>query len=479
KRKIPKLFKDFIGDERAQNITFENYVGKVVKDEKKINKAMAKNLERASEIAPITTFDKLALGTIRVNAEGLTAQSEIAADRKEKAGMLQESLNEAAEYLKLNDAQVNQAKNGMFKKAQNGLHEVDESGLEVLSASDIAKLTQLANFARGTKKQSDFDFFQNEFLRIAPNRAKVVLKDGVKSYNELIGSSLPEEEANLRFFGIPKIDTQINEAKVNALGQKRAGVVTPIEDEGYKRSKVMDAFNQVLPYIRPSDAMELDPLQTMGERAFLASNHEVAVPAEKYNPQLKSPYNVSFQDMRNENTSDFRNIERQVGYNPAALSAMASQKYAANQKIGAEEFRVNQGIENQIYNSNIDRLNDAQYKNLGIIASQNEKQATAASNTKIGTQRALDSISSKILQDKLARKTLQTYENMYNYRFDNRGRAINWNGPVQYNIPDFNNVPKDQYGNPLYVPINGSDASTTANTTTAKNGTFIKSFKGL
>ena len=36
------------------------------------------------------------------------------------------------------------------------------------------------------------------------------------------------------------------------------------------------------------------------------------------------------------------------------------------------------------------------------------------------------------MKNKLSNRTLQTYENLYNYRYDDRMRAQNWNGLAQF-----------------------------------------------
>jgi hypothetical protein len=125
-----------------------------------------------------------------------------------------------------------------------------------------------------------------------------------------------------------------------------------------------------------------------------------------------------------------------MGYNPAAQANLAAQKYSANQKVLGEQFRMNQAEKDKVYTQNRATLNDAQLKNLAIYDQQYTRQAEAASNTKATTQAALSSIASKYAQNKLENRTLGTYENLYNYRFDNKGRAINENPLQEFNIPD-------------------------------------------
>lgn len=198
-------------------------------------------------------------------------------------------------------------------------------------------------------------------------------------------------------------------------------------------------INSALPYLRNSNKMNLDPNQLTGELYALSQNQLEGVPAQSYSPQLSTPYDISYQDQLNANQSDFNSIQSQVGNNPEALSSLAGQKYNANSRILGEQFRANQGERDRVYEGNKNTLNDAQLKNLQIYDNQANKQAQAKSNTKAITQQALNSISSKISQNKLENRTLQTYENLYNYRFDNQGRAINENPLFTPNIPNVGN----------------------------------------
>ena len=202
-----------------------------------------------------------------------------------------------------------------------------------------------------------------------------------------------------------------------------------------KDSKLLNVLSSVMPYIRPSDAEPLDYNQLLGEMYALGTNQLEPVQAQTYQPQLKNPYDISLQDILNENQADYRSQQRMIGNNPAAQAMLNAQKYAANQKVLGEQFRLNQANKDQVYSGNIATLNDVKLKNLAIYDQQYDRQASAKANTKATTQAALNSISSKYLQNDAANKKLQIYENLYGYRFDDQGRAVNQNGPVVYNSP--------------------------------------------
>ena len=208
-----------------------------------------------------------------------------------------------------------------------------------------------------------------------------------------------------------------------------------IKKEEPKKSNLLDVISSVIPNIRPSDAQELDYNQLLGEMYALGTNQLEPVQAQTYQPQLKNPYDISLQDILNENQADYRAQQRMIGNNPAAQAMLNAQKYTANQKVLGEQFRLNQSNKDQVYSGNIATLNDAKLKNLAIYDQQYDRQASAKANTKATTQAALNSISSKYLQNNAANKKLQMYENLYGFRFDDQGRAVNQNGLVKFNSP--------------------------------------------
>ena len=268
------------------------------------------------------------------------------------------------------------------------------------------------------------------------------------------------------------------------------------------------AVNQVYPWIRETDAEALDTAQLYPEMYAMATNQLEPVQAQLFRPELDIPYDISLQDQLNANQSDFNAIQRMTGYNPAAQAALAAQKYAANQKTLGEQFRLNQAEKASVYSKNRDILNESAIKNLAILDQQYVRQAEARSKTKAVTQLALNSIADKVAKHKLENRTLQTYENLYNYRYDPRFRAVNQNPLWQPNIPnvsqaipiydkDGNVVGYQQADSTIAKPIqdqtttsgSSSSTSTTSSTTTmryggyakkaARNGNIVRAIKGL
>ena len=245
----------------------------------------------------------------------------------------------------------------------------------------------------------------------------------------------------------------------------------------YKRSVLMDVANQILPFIRPTDQEDLDPNQLYGEMFALSNNQLEPVQAQSYTPDLGTPYDISLQDQLNANQADFNSLQRMVGYNPAAASQLAAQKYAANTGVLGEQFRANQAMRAGVYDKNRDILNDAKLKNLAIFDQQYGRQAQAKSNTKAIAQAALSSIGDKYAKNRLENRQLGIMENMYNYRFDSQGRAINMNPLYQPNIPTMYGNQK----NPNMIPVKDADGniieyrSITPSSTSMATPTYVES----
>lgn len=203
-------------------------------------------------------------------------------------------------------------------------------------------------------------------------------------------------------------------------------------------------------YNVPSNAKGLDFDQILPEAYAAATNRVEPVFMQQYNPELYEPYQVSFQDRRNLNNQTFRAVQQKLSDNPNALATLAGQKYEADNQVNAEEFRTNQAISNDITNKNIGLLNDAQSKNLQLADTQYVRQETARAKTKAVNQSVLNSVSSKILQNRLENKTLQVYENLYpHFRYDEANNMnLEKEGAPGQDYINYGNYPAVNSGGP-------------------------------
>jgi hypothetical protein len=225
-------------------------------------------------------------------------------------------------------------------------------------------------------------------------------------------------------------------------------------------SPVPAALRELVPMLTRRRFQPLDPNQLAGEMFALTNNQVEPVYAQKLIPELSTPYDISLQDILNQNQADYNSTQRLTGYNPEALSMLNAQKYQANQKVLGEQFRMNQAKRDSVYKENRDILNQSKLVNLQILERQADKQAKALSNTKATTQEALNSISAKYAQNLNRQKQYAAMENLFNFRFTPGMRTINVNPAPTFNLP---NVPGltatyDANGNLVYTDIGNPEA---------------------
>ena len=285
---------------------------------------------------------------------------------------------------------------------------------------------------------------------------------------------------------------------------KKAGVLKRVKEvlaerEGEEPSKnkwydlLTNTASTLMPYLRPSDIERLDPRQIMGELLALGDKEE-PVQARYYTPQLSTPYSISLQDQKNDIISQIRAAQRMAGGNSAAQSMISAQAYEALNKINAEEFRLNQAMKDRTYGENRNVLNQAELQNLQIGDQQYVRQTQAAANTEATKRAALESLGDKYLKNKLENRTLAAYENLYNYRFDPRFRAWNYNEPAKWDteirgaatsklepLPQGYEYIYNQYGQPIDIRKGtGVTASSKGGIkTNAKNGALIRMVNSL
>jgi hypothetical protein len=244
--------------------------------------------------------------------------------------------------------------------------------------------------------------------------------------------------------------------------------------------QVMSGLQSALPYLRPSNQMPMDPQALTGEMFALATNQLEPVQAQKFVPYLTQGIQISLQDQMNEVTAQTRAAERLARGNPEALAMIAAQAYDAKNKIKGEEFRLNQGEKQRVAETNRQVLNEANKMNLGIMDHQYVRQQTAKSKTKEQAITALNSISDKILKNKLENRELAIYENLYGFRFGPNGQAYNTN-LTTFNTP---NVGQGATSLNDLTPLEKEQAildarKAKAKTATAGQGGIVKSMHEL
>jgi hypothetical protein len=514
----------------AKGKKFKTYGTELTKNTNKQNKMVEKATEKINDLEVLTPFDNLEMNSLQAQILGGNMKLKDIAAETQKLGTLQQAIHDSAnefgysDVAKFNkDVKANRVKIGNSQpdteKAQGGI------SLPKLEQKDYEYLKNLYNIAEKQGKGPAVLKFQKEFNKLAkPYAEKILSEEPVTSYGKEKGYSASDTRSNEdKIFGkrtvkymsalkdvMEKLPTttkteEIIPTKTDStpvIDQSTTDVISPIDpittdiiDEGYiprKGSDWQDIYNTVLPYVRPSNQLPLDPTQLAGEMYALSTNQVDPVFAQSYKPMLSTPFDISLQDQLNANQADYNATQRMVGYNPAALSQLNAQKYAANSAVLGQQTRLNQAEKARVYEANRNILNDAQLKNIGIYDQQMVRQSQAKSVTEGINQAALNSISDKYSKNLLENRTAGVYENLYNYRYDNRGRAINMNPLQRFNIPDVGSVDdltqnektrikdyyekivsKDKTGN-----VTGSKEKTSS-TKTARNGNIVKAIKNF
>ena len=473
---IPDQFVPILGDDKAKGMKFKNYISQLSKKEEKHNNSLQKSTQEIDTLDMTTPYDKLKFSTLQANILGQNMSLKEIADKKQKASELQAMLNDTAEQHGLSAEHL--AK-GKIKQAKNGM-DIAQAGKTISSnqindyinkgykqdPNDPLRLYKPGSASitiKGSpeKQSSSTSVKRNTSSTVhratrgggAPNAkwyswVKQQLNNGV-SYEELASKGhgtlqgLKQKFPNEYKATTDNLEVINNQeytpATKDVSTQSSPGdevFVKPqnnYETVPYKRSGLIDAYNMILPFIRPTNQEGLHPGQLAGEMYALSSNKVEPVQAQTYQPDLTSPIDVSHQEQMNEIIAQTRAAQRMSQNNPEAQAFIASNAYEAINKVKGKELRDNQEMRFNTFNQNRNTLNDAKLKNLGIFDQQYVRQEQAKSNTKAIAQSALNSMADKYAKNKLENRTLGIQENMYNYRFDKQGRAINFNPLFQAN----------------------------------------------
>jgi hypothetical protein len=432
--KINKEGAKMLGNPKLKNKKFKNYVNDLSKIEAKQNKIIDKSVDTLDNLDVKTSFDKLTMSALEANLLGGNMKLKNIADKKQDAAALQSAINDTAEEYGVVADDLAQGKIKMDKKAKEAkaqggtkLKLSDDALRRIVEDQDYIDSKKI-NYSYGVETADQNPIVSNtdygkSFIDSIMNKQRGGLAiapylPGVMGEESIVSASpLPRTVQDI-----------IKEASVSS-DKKKDKKKFPWKEIG---KEAIPTINQILPFLRPSDVEDLDPRQLLGEFYALSNNQVEPVQAQTFQPRLQTSYDISLQDQLNEITAQTREAQRLVGNNPEALAAIYAQATMAKNKVIGEQMRINQGLDADVYRSNINALNQAQLQNLQMYDTQQQRQEAAKSATKATTQEALNSISAKYAQNKLENKQLATMENLYNYRFDKSGRAINMNPLAQF-----------------------------------------------
>ena len=470
--KLSKMAADEFGIPDAKGKKFKHVANEISKVEKKQNKLIEKATERSDMTTGSSGFDQLKMNTSEAQLMGANMKLRNAAILKQNLGAVQNAILDTASELGVKSDELAQGKLVKEKDprmmAQAGTN-VPYSGTPYADASEL--------YPGPTPRELVTNIMTSALRGVNPNGeyTQVPYKPGFGSNSEL-----------------PQITVTSDKLSSTANLSPISDVATSSKGKFDFKGLGQMALSNLAPFLKPNTKLGLDPEELYPEYFAMATNQLEPVQAQTFQPMLDTPMDISFNDQLNAIDSQSRAAIRAAGSNPSAQAMIMSQSLEAKNRVLGEQTRINATNKMQVYDKNRALLNDAQLKNLQILDNQYVRQAQAKSNTKAQTLEAIKSIATKTAQNKLENQTLNTYENMYNYRFSPSGRAFNVNAPAQFNIPNIGNIEnlstsdkskiKDLYERIVSKDKTGNIIGSREKTSTSKvsrNGAIVQALKNL
>ena len=513
---IKRSAEAFIGTKLSGG-KFKSVLKSIGEAENKQNSIVDRSVESAEKYTPLRSLDRISLNTLDTNmniADGKLKKLQVI---KDGLSDVQEALNkeennarmgrkikrkaqdgktitskEKQSYLDDGWLQDEKDPNRLYKDGVDPVHvegaEGIEGGTETVVNKGIAPIKDTYDGSGGYASNEDWNKFLNskkgqaykeKYITGTPDTVSEIETEGIEGFDSFDIPGTPGDELRIQ----------------DPVGPKKKG-----------KFDWSNLLNQVPQALRRSDAEDFDSRQLLPEAWAMANNKLEPVQSQKYQPRLRTPYDISLQDQLNQNTAKARSAERIAGNNVGALANLKAQEYLADQNVLGNQFRQNQQFKDQVYSGNLKTLNDADLKNLAIADTQYVRQEQAKSNTKATDFEAIKSMTDKRSKHALENKTLRVWENMYDYRYDDAGRAWYQGAPINvdamqqvagsgaggggstqapagYEISGY-----DKYGRPRFVPKGDNSkwrgtpgfnpgASYPPQGKLSKNGSIVKKYK--
>ncbi len=498
----------------------KNIQKEIAEKDAKLNKFDAKNTIAWNDFEERTPIDKLRSNSYAKNAQGIQQQYNINAREVDDLLAYQAATNETADIMGVNAGDLSRGKIKYENKqtAQTGVKlpagakgniradasYTNTSGLldynpvgpdnpNPLFSSDEV----YAKFKEETEKAYDnpeiakqlVDYFRNydgedwEDVRAVINKGKT-FEEQRDIAKKLATDHFPGRfHVNISDVTKPTLEIKNPSGAPTASTAPSSKGDNTYEVTPYSGNLFETVAGQIAPWLRKAPGEALDTRQIAGELGSLGDTPE-AVQARFYHPNLRTPYDISYQDQLNANQADFNSIAKQTANNPEALGALAAQKYAANSKVLGEQFRANQAMKDNVYGQNTNTLNDALLKNLSIADQQYVRQSQATSNTKEVRKSALESIAAKTLQNRLENRKLQVGSNEFkDFSYDGGMRLNKTGAPTSFYIPQVYGQ-DNKKANKLIIydsdgNIKGYQDPKETDLKKQRNGNIVKAFKNL
>jgi hypothetical protein len=422
-----------IGDPKAKNMKYKNYIADLSKGETKANKT----IQKATMLANNPDATPLELSTAEAMMKGGDLTLAKIADQKVKAAEWQNAILDIADTYGLeSDAlakgNMKQAKfGGKFdssesfakggKKPKAPFNPINKKGQAVVK--DKNKFLPSTMFDINKPDYASQVAAQDEWMGMGDKYPSGKLKpynEQPMSRQQSVNMGFPEmipAEARSSAY-IPDLASQILNARANQ-------TAAPIEDNGMSWENIAKtAYASAFPFLKQKVTNPLDYSQLAPEMLAMSMNEEEPVSVQSYSPMLAQPTRVSYQDQLNEITKQTRAAERMNPYNPEAQNIIAANAYDARSKVLGEQSRINQGEQARVAEQNRGALNEAQRFNIGLFDQQMARASQAKSNTKQQKIEIAKSIAQKIQENKQETRQANLMQNMYpGFNFTQSGVA--------------------------------------------------------
>ena len=467
---IPSYVVSELEDENAKGKKFKTYSAHLAKQEAKQNKIAEKATSLISNIEGDNPYDMLKMNAGMAMLKGADMSLKNIADKKRTLAGGQSAILDTAEQMGVDSDALAKGKIKQAKK--NG---VAQSGVLLSSKNQPV----------------DYTSRWNNFIVPKISIPAMPLTDAqLDAESAAFYAENPQPEIILPKTpsGIGPTDPTLFRENLgelptaDELWPKKKGLFGKAKDFLSKnQDTVKSAYNELRPFLIPSNQMSLQPEQLMGEMYALSQNVLQPVRAQTFQPLLETRApQMTAQEQLNKNQADFNSAQRMIGNNPAALSMLAAQKQAADRQAIAQTQAANIQQQMAAANRNIALLNDATIRNLATLDAQYVRQETAESTTKAQAQAALNSIASKIGQNKLENLQNAVMQNMYNFRFTPKGRVYNVNPIADFNLPQITALsPETKEAIKKQAPELAKYLKLDEKKGKAKNGSLVKAIKNL
>jgi len=397
---------------------FKNVAADISKNEAKQNKTIDKATSLSNNADENNTFGQIELNSAFASDLGAKMKLKKYAMEKEDLAHRQNAILDTAEEFGIKPEDIGYAKfGGKFDSSESFANGGKKPKVPY---TPFSKKAQAAHKSKTLIPSSVFASKDNDFLKQVEKES-----DQAMGLSRYYPSGL-EKPMSEQTYTKPQ-DTTVGayrealSPEARGIGSDIYGKFDPYKGQAKKEAKSNDdlsnilrsAYSSIYPFIMPTAGQPLDPNQLNPEYLASAMNREEPVQAQLYNPMLTQATSISLQDQLNEVTAQTRDAMRMAQGDPSAVTRIASDAYDARNKIIGEQTRMNQAERQRVNDQNINTLNDAKMKNLGILDQQYVRQSTGKSKTKEQSIAIANSIARKIAENKAENRKVKVMENMY------------------------------------------------------------------